>query len=55
MDTKKRKTARAKHPKGILRPVQGAGPEAGARHRRQAAKIELEKPESVSRAAAKKF
>jgi hypothetical protein len=39
----------------VRRPVQSAGPKAGARHRLQAAKIELEEPNSISRVSPKIF
>jgi hypothetical protein len=48
MGTKERKTP-------VRRPVQSAGPTAGARHRPYAAKNQLEKPESVSRGLRKNF
>ncbi|MBR0801853.1 hypothetical protein JQ615_41740 [Bradyrhizobium jicamae] len=48
MDTKERKTP-------VRRPVQFAGPEAGDRHRPQAAKIDLEKPKSIFKGFSKLF
>src|ERR1700745_1047738 len=50
-----RRSARHQCKTPVRRPVQSAGPKAGARHRLQAAKIELEEPNSISRVSPKIF